>query len=50
MRRMYFVCIGTYAYGRQVTLLLCLSDVIVSFRISVYSGTVWSLFKNRCGI
>ena len=33
-------CIGTHAHGRQVTSLLCKSDVIITCCILGYSGTL----------
>ena len=51
VRATYIGCIGTPAYGRQVTSLLCQSDVITTCRISVYSGTSGNLFlRIKCGI
>ena len=51
MRATYIGCIGTHAHGRQVTSLLCQSDVIITGRISAYSGTSGSLFlRMKCGI
>ena len=44
MRAEYIGCIGTHAHGLQVQLLLCQSDVIITCRISAYSGTSGSLF------
>ena len=41
---LYIGCIGTHAHGRQVTSLLCYSDINI-FRISAYSGTSGSLFQ-----
>ena len=32
-------------HGRQVTSVLCLSGVIMAYRISAYSGTSGNLFK-----
>ena len=47
----YIGCIGTHAHGRQVTSLLCQSDVIITCRISGYSGTSGSLFlRIKCVI
>ena len=40
MCALFIGCIGTHAHGRQVTSLLCLSDVIMLCRISAYSGTL----------
>ena len=45
MRVTYIGCIGTHAYGRQVTFLLCLSDVIMYNYILAYSGTSEAYFK-----
>ena len=36
VRAKYIGCIGTHALGRQVTSLLCQSDVIITCRISAY--------------
>ena len=44
VRATYNGCIGTHAHGRQVTSLLCLSDVIMCNCILAYSGTSRSLF------
>ena len=44
MRAIYIGCIRTHAHGRQVTSLLCLSDVIITCGILAYSGTSGSLF------
>ena len=44
MSAKYIGCIGTHAHGPQVMSLLCQSDVIITFRISAYSGTSGSLF------
>ena len=46
MRGIYIECIGTHVHGRQVTSLLCLSDVFIFYYILAYSGTSWSLLKN----
>ena len=43
VRATYIGCIGTHAHGRQVTSLLCLSDVIMYNCILSYSGTSGSL-------
>ena len=43
VRATYIGCIGTHAHGRQVTSLLCLSDVIMYNCIFAYSGTSGSL-------
>ena len=43
MRTTYIGCIGTHAHCRQVTALLCLSDVMRNC-ILAYSGTSGSLF------
>ena len=45
MRATYIGFIGTHAHGRQVTLLLCLSDVIMYNCILAYSGTSRSLLQ-----
>ena len=51
MRAKYIGCIGTHVHGRQVLSLLCQSDVIITCRISAYSGTSRSLFlRIKCGI
>ena len=51
MRAKYIGYIGTRAHGRHVTSLLCQSDVIITYRISAYSGTSGSLFfRIKCGI
>ena len=51
MRAKYIGCNGMHAHGRQVTPLLCQSDVIITCRISAYSGTSGSLFlRMKCGI
>ena len=47
MRATYIGCIGTHAHDRQVTPLLCLSDVIMCNCILAYSGTPGSLFQNN---
>ena len=47
MRATYTGCIGTHAHGRQMTLLLCLSDDIRYKCILAYSGTSGSLFKKK---
>ena len=44
MRATYIGCIGTHAHGRQVTSLLCLSDVIMFNCILAYSETSGCLF------
>ena len=44
VRVKYIGCIGTHAHGRQVASLLCKSDVIITYRISAYSGTSGWLF------
>ena len=43
---LFIGCIGTQVHGRQVTSLICLTDVSMSFHISAYSGTSGSLFLN----
>ena len=45
MRATYIGCIGTHAHGRQVTSLLCLSDVIMYNCILAYPGTSGAYFK-----
>ena len=40
-------CIGTQAHGRQVTSLLCESDVIMWTCILAYSVTSGNLFKKK---
>ena len=47
MRATYIGCIGTHVHCRQVTSLLCLSDVIMYNCILPYSGTSESLFLNK---
>ena len=42
MRALYVGCIGTHAHGRQLTSLLCLSDVIMCNCILAYLGTYGS--------
>ena len=44
VRASYIGCIGIHAHGRQVTSLLCLSDVIIYNCTLAYSGTSGSLF------
>ena len=46
-RATYTGCIGIHAHGRQVTSMLCLSDVIRYTCILTYSGTSRSVFKNK---
>ena len=47
VRTTYTGCTGIHAHGRQVTSLLCLSDVIMFNCILTYSGTSGSLFKKK---
>ena len=51
MSAQYIACIGTYAHGRQVTSLLCQSDIIITCHISAYSGTLenkmWYLMVSK---
>ena len=42
----YIGCIGNHAHGRQVTSLLCQSDVIIKCCLSEYSGTFGSVVSN----
>ena len=44
VRATYIGSIGTHAHGRQVTSLLCLSDITMYNCILAYSGTSGSLF------
>ena len=45
MRATYIGCIGTHAHGRQVTSLLCLSDVII-FNIQGLLVAYFKIKKN----
>ena len=49
VRAKYIGCIGTHANGRQVTSLLCQSDVIITCHISTYSRTSGSLLLRSNG-
>ena len=49
VRATYIGCIGTHAQGRQMTSLLCLSEVIIWNCILAFSGTSGSLFKKKSG-
>ena len=44
VRAKYIGCMRTHAHGRQVTSLLCQSDIIITCCISTYSGISESLF------
>ena len=55
MRATYIGCIGTHAHGSQVKSLLCLSDVIVTFKghhhVQLHLSLLRKLILNKknCG-